>query len=94
MGTEIKRIVLSPIRVSGRFMKRIQDFLVIIQRLYIGKPVLLNGKKKETLARAVGSVALIFLRMDVLLEQDQEEALTVKENKAFINFILLLIKKL
>lgn len=45
----------------------------------------------------MGFVALILLRMDVLLEQalqDQEEALTAKEDKAFTNFILLLIKNL
>lgn len=53
--------------------------------------------KKNKLSRAVGFVALILLRMDALLEQalqDQEEALTAKEDKAFTNFILLLTKNL
>lgn len=60
-------------------MKKLQDFLVIIQRLCIVQPVLL-GKK---LARAEGYVAFILLRMGVLFQQalqDQEGTLTVKEN--------------
>lgn len=49
MGTEIKGIVLNPITVSGRFMKRIQDFFVKIQRLYIVQPSLLTGGKSVVL---------------------------------------------
>lgn len=35
MATGVKWIVLSPIIVSGRFIKRTQDFLAIVQRFYI-----------------------------------------------------------
>lgn len=83
IGTEIKGIVLSPITVGGRFMKRIQDFLVIIQRLYIVQPSLLTREKKKKLPRTEGYVAFILLRMDVVLQQalrDQEETLIIKEN--------------
>lgn len=60
IGTEIKGIVLSPITVGGRFMKRIQDFLVIIQRLYIVQPSLLTREKKKKATKDRGLCSLYF----------------------------------